>query len=139
VTLLAPGRRFYFAVWFLVLVVVFSLQGKSLLHYYNLLRTGHRSTGRITESHPESHRTIRYEYDADGRGYTGVSEGHSGRVGESIEVWFLPSDPETVCAGDPRDHLLNELTFTLFMALVFPTLTILILRARLKGPSVTTR
>jgi hypothetical protein len=127
-------RALYLVVWVGLVVTVVTLESRPLWEYYSLVRAGAKTTAIITETRPASHRTIYYTYSVRGESYTGSSQGHAGVIGDKIEVFYLPSDPRTVSAGNPRALLLNEGTFALLLATVAPTLGVTILAFRLRQP-----
>ena len=69
----------------------------------DLSRRGVHTQGRVTALTPENHSTVRYRFEADGTAYEGSWQSPSVvAVGDSIPVTYLPDQPQTSVAGEPR-------------------------------------
>ena len=80
-------------------------------HYERLAHAGKRTAGKIVGKQPENHQSIRYEYTAAGKTYTGSSSASFGglppfaqiKVGDEVPVTYWPEDMSVSVPGDPSD------------------------------------
>jgi Protein of unknown function (DUF3592) len=94
------------------------------LIYLHDLAKSHRVThGDIIETYPQIHSTCKYRYSVDGRSYehSGRSCGNE-RVGQSVTVYFSPSDPGNSVNADPASLFWNDLTPFALALVTFPIL-----------------
>ena len=80
--------------------------------YYRLSSRGSIAPGRITAIDPAS-KTVYYSFGPDGASGKGTlwngADGFKAiSVGDSIPVFYLPTDPSVSLPGDPKDYLRRQ-------------------------------
>jgi hypothetical protein len=98
--------------------------------YWKLDRSGRRVDGVVVRVEPQNHGHAEYAFMVEGLSHRGNTDGFYGRVGQSVGITYLPTDPNLSCLGAASDRLKNELATFLAGAVLFPPLIILALRLR---------
>ncbi len=117
---------------FLILAVLtgMTLANHGWWGYFRLVQEGTTADGVITRVEPENHRRAEYVFVVRDVQYRGGVDGFGGKVGQSVVVTYLPTNPNLSCEGDARDRLNNELATFAVGGVMFPPLLILALRRR---------
>ena len=109
-----------FVLLFAVVVVI--LGSINWRRYFYLSRFGTLTTAQITAKEPANHRIVRYAFQIDSSTFTGLQSAGSEierlSVGQSIRIYFYPSDPSLNCYCDPKERLLSETFVILFGGLI---------------------
>jgi hypothetical protein len=135
---LTPGvRRRRQALVFLGLALVLGagLGSLNLPTYLRLARHAEAIGATVIQPDCDNHATFTYRFVVGGRLYTGKGSAISVscerlRVGDQVEAYYLPGDPETNAPGNVRQALHNEVVSIVLAATVFPFFLILVLRWR---------
>jgi hypothetical protein len=115
--------------WF-ALVVLTSVGLAQINWWYDfqLWRHSRTAVGEIVELLPDNHSTVRYRFKVGARSVTGAQQGYNAigtaAPGQSLVVYYLPSDPGISIVDPPAGELANESTAILLAAAVFPALAI---------------
>jgi len=104
---------------------------------YPLARRSIQTVGTVTGFEPSNHRTVHYEFEANGKRFSGSQQGGVEGKGTTISarhtVFYLPEDPLTSCIGDPRPMLWNEVMTAVIGMVIFPPFILLGWRHRSQG------
>jgi hypothetical protein len=115
----------------------FGLGSFNIPKLYPLVHRGLETTGTITDFEPNSHRTVHYSFDVNGKTFSGSQQG--GVEGEETSVssistrravFYLPDDPNVSCIGDPAPMLKNEIIPMVLAMLFIPPFFLLSARTR---------
>src|SRR5712692_8907533 len=116
-------------VWVVLTTVFFvvALGVYSPFNYWRLANRGVLADARVTAKEPNNHRFVHYSYEIGGQTYSGIGNGGRGNadfdrieIGQSVLVFYDPSDPRVSCLGNPANHLEANLTGVAFVALLTP-------------------
>lgn len=117
--------------------VAFVTAHTNLWRYYILSERGVAVSGTIIDKQPQNHRFVRYSYSVAGRSFErfgrvgdGNSDFDSLKVGDEINVFVDPKDPETAVVGSPKSWFRNELLTVGIATVVFPLLITIVLLAK---------
>jgi len=95
------------------------------------------SSGVVLSLEPTNHQTVRYSYGVGDTTYQGFGDVGFGnqpfeslRVGDSVTVYYRPSDPAASLLGDPVARLNNEIESVLGAMLLMPSVLVGIIVAR---------
>lgn len=124
---------------FIFLAVLFGgITGSlNLPRYSALAKNGVSTQGVVTETRCSVHNTVSYKFQVQGRDFHGSTnqldrDCSMVRVGERLEVTFLPTDPSVNAGGDFLGAYKNERESVLLAALGMPTFitAVAVFRAR---------
>jgi Protein of unknown function (DUF3592) len=129
-----------YAVAWLVLTILFAALtgGLNWLTYWKLVHRSVLTHGTVIQVLPEMHATVRYRYYADGREYQGQTQPRQPNPpierlaeGAPLTVWYDPAEPRISVVGLPSTLLENETISVLSVAVLLPTLILLVWRYRM--------
>jgi hypothetical protein len=66
--------------------------GFDCVRQYRLLKEATQAQGVVTLREPQNHNLAHYEFEANGKRYSGTGQG-GGAVGQNVTVFYLPDDP----------------------------------------------
>jgi Protein of unknown function (DUF3592) len=119
----------YLVVWLLMAIFMGALLGSNLPRYRTLTLDGVKTFGSVIAVEPQQHQAVRYTYLVNGETYTavgGVGDGNppfeSLSSGDSVLLYYVPSNPSLSELGEPDSRLKNELISVLIAILIFPTI-----------------
>jgi hypothetical protein len=111
-------RKFYtrFVVFLIIIfMITFFLGLSNSLKYYRLQTNGIHVFGKIIELNCSHHATFKYQFEADGKNYTGNSTAsNAGRIceqmiiGERVDITYLDGNPAVSCVGSSTRMLYGE-------------------------------
>jgi hypothetical protein len=85
----------------------------------------------VIELLPKNHNTLRYEYHVAGRTFQGQMQSWPPnpplgelRVGQSLVIYYDPEHPQESVLGDPTPMLKNETISVGLVAILLPTLLV---------------
>jgi hypothetical protein len=126
------------ATWLALSFILGFIVGRSNLQkYLPLARRGVATHGVVSAKEPTNHRTIHYTYEVEGQSYGG--SGHAGngnpefdrlRVGDRVLVYYDPPSPSVSVLGDAKQLLWGEEVSVGVVAVLFPTIIVIVLYAR---------
>jgi len=96
---------------------------------YLLTKEGHTTSGWITAKEPANHQALRYQYNVENQTYRGVQvrgqvkpgvRFEDIRIGEQVQVVFVPAQPNISCACDPAAVLRSDIVFIVVIVLLGP-------------------
>lgn len=121
---------FYYLVFAAAICVFFGRP--DWVSYYRLAFQGVEAQGRVTSLSCSSKVQLGYTFNVDGKNYEGRGDGGFGnppctmlKPGDTIQVSYLPSEPEATLPGNPRERLATE-TVAIAMAALFVPLVLLV-------------
>lgn len=119
-------------VFYLVSACVLAVIGGAFTDWrrlYLLTKEGQKTSGEIIAKEPSNHRALRYEYKVGNQAYQGI-ETRGGikagdrfdriRVGDTVEIVFLPTQPDISCACNPATVLRSEILFITMIVILGP-------------------
>ena len=128
----------YIIAWFILFagLVVF-LGCLNWGSYYQIAIDGVCSKAIVLELLPQQHQLVSYRYEVDGRILSGKAQSRPPnpsldhlKVGQDVVIYYNRSHPDRSILGYPRPIIIHESISIILAALVFPTLIVLIWRAK---------
>jgi hypothetical protein len=114
--------------------LIFSLALVSVIGSFNcpnlwrLYRHGALAVGQITGLEPSNHNMVYYSFVAQKATYRGSEQGFSraanAGVGDPVEIYYWPPNPNVSLPEDPSPKLWNEVLTVMAAGTVFPLLLI---------------
>jgi Protein of unknown function (DUF3592) len=105
--------------------------------YHGLSTRGTATRARVIEKQPENHRFVRYSYVVGDRTYDGLGNAGDGNpefdeihVGDEVNVYYDPQNPETSFLGNPNHQLQSITRGVVFITVVLPLVIVLALLRR---------
>lgn len=124
--------------WLIIAVIVAFVVGSLNLPLLGRLVTdGVQAQATIVELTPKIHNTVRYEYQVGSQKFEG--QGRSWRpnppideihVGQSLVIYYDPSNPSRSVLGDPKPMLTNEIISVGIAVLLIPTFIVFAIREK---------
>jgi hypothetical protein len=99
--------------------------GFDWVRQYRLVKKATQTQGVVASREPENHNLAHYEFEANGKRYSGADQG-GGAVGHTVTVFYLPDDPTFSMLKNPGD----DLGFMIVAPLLLSTLAGFVVRAR---------
>ena len=121
----------------LALALTFAGIGSAALDWakwHGLAERGVEAEGRVIAKEPENHEFVRYSYVVGGETYSGVGSAGRGNpefeqlnTGDRVKVFYDPDNPNESILGDPQEQASSINRGVLFLAVVGPLLTLVLL------------
>jgi hypothetical protein len=125
----------WFALWLVLAIAIGMMVGRNSVNYYRLSRHGVAVEGIARKRKP--HMLIEYSFTANGQTYNGLGKPGVGApafyeisIGERVPVYYLTSDPEINCLGDPQRLFSGEIGVAFLACLLFPTMIVCVVAYR---------
>jgi uncharacterized protein DUF3592 len=96
--------------------------------YLRLVNAGVTTRAVVVRTDRGNHCLAEYSFATEGQTYRGSGADCSVRVGESVTITYLPSDPRHSCIRLARDALENELTAFAIGGVIFPPFVLFVVR-----------
>lgn|SRR5262249_29300527 len=96
--------------------------------YLRLVNSGVTTRAVVVRTDRGNHCLAEYSFATEGQTHRGSGADCSARVGESVTITYLPSDPQHSCIGLARDALKNELTAFAIGGVIFPPFVLFVVR-----------
>ena len=116
----------WISVWGIACLLFTVTRVPTLWQLHRLKRQGMVTTATVVEVQPEHHNLVIYSYGVSSREYRGSEGRRMAKVGQTLPVYYLPSDPQVARLGSPTiDETFNEeASSTAVVGLVFPTVMV---------------
>ena len=92
------------------------------VNYVQLMQKGSTCQGTITRADAGISCLVEYSFTIGGRAYTGSGQNCSATVGEKVTVTYIADAPASSCLGRPGEKLADEVAYSLFGGLSFPSI-----------------
>jgi hypothetical protein len=119
---------------FLAVAIALVVGSLNVPLYERLITKGVQTTATVVELTPKIHNTVRYEYQVGGNKFEGQRSPWRPnpptdeiRVGDSLTIYYDPSNPSLSAPGDVGPMLTNELISVGMAALLMPTFIVCVL------------
>jgi hypothetical protein len=119
------------------LAIAIPISQINLVQFYRLKEEGVRAKGMVTKLEPGNHQSVYYSFVLSGRIYSGIGRAGFGNpefccltVGQSLIVYYLPSDPFVSCSGVPLELIRNELPPIVLAGFFFPLFAMAVYTSR---------
>jgi hypothetical protein len=94
-----------------------------LIGYYDLSGSNQTASGEIIEAYPQMHSTCKYRFSVDLRVYENIGRScGDAPIGQTITIYFSPTNPDKSVNGDPRSLFINDLIPFVLALLTFPAI-----------------
>lgn len=90
--------------------------------YLHLMQKGSKCQGTVTRADTGISCLVEYSFSIAGAQYGGSGQSCSARVGETVTVTYMSDAPTKSCLGRPGERLADEVAYSLFNGLSFPSL-----------------
>jgi hypothetical protein len=125
----------WFALWLiLAIAIAFVVGSLNVPLYERLITKGVQTKATVVELTPKIHNTVRYEYQVGGVKFEGQRSPWRPNpptgelaVGDSLVIYYDPSNPSLSAPGDVGPMLTNELISVGMAALLMPTFIVFVL------------
>jgi hypothetical protein len=99
--------------------------GFDWVRHYRLYESSAQTQARVARVEPDSHCAAYYEFEVGGRRYEGSGPQCGARVGDRLDVYYLPEEPAFSTLKRPGDDLLFMIGAPLVLSLLAGVLVML--------------
>lgn len=92
------------------------------VNYVHLIRKGSTCQGTITRADAGISCLVEYSFTIGGQDYAGSGQNCSATVGEKVTITYIADAPASSCLGHPGEKLADEVAYSLFGGLTFPSI-----------------